>query len=55
MAQLLATLARLLQNAARNPHVQAAAAQVARDATARLVRYVRNQTRRRIAGSQYWK
>jgi hypothetical protein len=52
---ILTTVARLLAAAARNPYVQGAALKLSRDATARLVRYVRNETRRRLpAGSRYW-
>jgi hypothetical protein len=55
MEGLLATVARVLQSAARNPIVRATFNQLARQATVALVRYVRNQTRRRSTSQGSWR
>jgi hypothetical protein len=55
MESLLATVARVLKSAARNPIVRATFNELARQATVALVRYVRNLTRRRSTSQGSWR
>jgi hypothetical protein len=55
MEGLLATVARVLQRVGRNPIVRATVNQLAREAPVLLVRYVRNQTRRRSTSQGSWR
>lgn len=54
MEGTLQTVARILQQAARNPMVQETFRQLARYATYQLVKYVRQQTRR-ARGQGSWR
>lgn len=54
MENALATVARVLKQAARNPLVQETFRQLARYATYQLVKYVRKQTRR-VRGQGSWR
>lgn len=55
MSGLLAVVARMVQSAARNPAVRGAFNELSRQATVALVRYVRNQTRRRVTSQGSWR